>query len=515
MKANRAQNKADGKTQEQKQKDYAVWASLTYLVVGAFLLKYYRYQINPDGISYISIAKKYLAGNFGEAVNGYWSPLFCWLLAPLLSLDIEPLLAAKILNLLIGAPIIFIIAGIARGFSVSVGARRIMVFTAIPVILLFSVVVITPDLLAALLMLIYFLFIFKTDYSSAKRNGVFCGFWGGVAYLAKSYSLPFFICHFTLMNFLHYFRCRSKEARSKLIVNSLIGFAAFGVISGAWITALSLKYHRFVYSTAGGDHVTAFIRPKNKSLEPMFYQGFLAPPNAAAISAWEDPSYLEYPQWSPFESSDAFSYYITHVRKNIRKIYDMFKQFSFLSVPIVIAGGLFFLQRPGKILAQYQIVYPLVSLFLFAGGYSLVIVEERYIWATFFLLMILSVCIIDRLLQNDFFTASRKAVVYFFFVISFAYRPVVFELPSAVNTGKSYYQLSQNLKTHIRPGSRIASNSDWMASLYLAYYLDVPYYGIPKSNTEKQTLDKELQKYHINYYLIWENYRLVNIATIQ
>jgi len=62
----------------------------SYLILGAILLNFYQYQINPDGISYISIAQKYLRGDYGNAVNGYWSPLFSWLLMPFLLLGCLP-----------------------------------------------------------------------------------------------------------------------------------------------------------------------------------------------------------------------------------------------------------------------------------------------------------------------------------------------------------------------------------------------------------------------------------------
>jgi hypothetical protein len=38
-----------------------------YLLIGLLLFPLYRYQINPDGISYISIAQKYLSGVFMAA----------------------------------------------------------------------------------------------------------------------------------------------------------------------------------------------------------------------------------------------------------------------------------------------------------------------------------------------------------------------------------------------------------------------------------------------------------------
>ena len=52
-----------------------------FLVLGFYLLNFYRYDlINKDVISMISVARLYAAGNFTSAVNGYWGPLFSWLL---------------------------------------------------------------------------------------------------------------------------------------------------------------------------------------------------------------------------------------------------------------------------------------------------------------------------------------------------------------------------------------------------------------------------------------------------
>jgi 4-amino-4-deoxy-L-arabinose transferase-like glycosyltransferase len=515
MKINPAKKDINNKAPEQNQRDYAILAFVICLITGIFLLKYYRYQINPDGISYITIAKKYLAGNFGQAINGYWNPLYCWLLTPLLFIGVEPLLATKILNLLVGAPIILVISRIARSFSISAGTRIAMLLTLIPIILLFSMMVITPDLLTVLILLIYFLNVFRADYPNSRRNGLLCGIWGGIAYLAKSYCFPFIICHFSLMNVLHYLRSPDRESRKKIITNFFCGAAVFGIISGLWITALSLKYHRITYATVGGDYIMSFIRPGNRNLHPMSYDGFFAPVNQTAVNVWEDPSFFSFPKWSPFESSDAFKYYIGHVRRNIRKCYTTFKEFSYLSIPIFIAGILFLLQKPNKTLTQHQIVFSLVSILSFVWGYCMVFVEKRHIWVTFFLLIILGGYILDRLLENNFFTRTRKIALYIVFIISFAYRPVVFDLPAAKNVDKPYYLLSQEMKKYIRPGDRMASNDEWNISSYIAYHLNVPYYGIPKSGIDKETLNKELHKFNINRYLIWENGNLVNIETVQ
>lgn len=43
-----------------------------------------RYEISPDGISYLDIADAYLRGDWAIAFNAQWSPLYCWLLIPVL-----------------------------------------------------------------------------------------------------------------------------------------------------------------------------------------------------------------------------------------------------------------------------------------------------------------------------------------------------------------------------------------------------------------------------------------------
>jgi|GraSoi_2013_40cm_1033754.scaffolds.fasta_scaffold06898_2 hypothetical protein len=40
-----------------------------------------RFYIEPDGVNYLDIAYAYLRHDFHNAVNGYWSPLYSWLMA--------------------------------------------------------------------------------------------------------------------------------------------------------------------------------------------------------------------------------------------------------------------------------------------------------------------------------------------------------------------------------------------------------------------------------------------------
>src|SRR2546421_6006628 len=74
-----------------------------YVLTAVWVLPHVRWQINPDGVSYILAARRILSGDFVGAVSAHWSPLFSWLLVPLLAARIEALLACKLLTTSIGA----------------------------------------------------------------------------------------------------------------------------------------------------------------------------------------------------------------------------------------------------------------------------------------------------------------------------------------------------------------------------------------------------------------------------
>ena len=57
---------------------------LFYLSLSFILLGHYLHVFNDDSISYLTIANEYEDGNFSAAINGYWSPLFSWLMVPFL-----------------------------------------------------------------------------------------------------------------------------------------------------------------------------------------------------------------------------------------------------------------------------------------------------------------------------------------------------------------------------------------------------------------------------------------------
>ncbi|MGH9882789.1 MAG: hypothetical protein ACRD6N_15235, partial [Pyrinomonadaceae bacterium] len=55
-------------------------AWLLVVILGLIQAWATRHFINPDGVSYLDVADKYIQHDWTWAVNAYWSPLYSWLL---------------------------------------------------------------------------------------------------------------------------------------------------------------------------------------------------------------------------------------------------------------------------------------------------------------------------------------------------------------------------------------------------------------------------------------------------
>ncbi len=507
------------KTRENNRFGDWLWVTLLiYLVAGAILLKFYRYQINPDGISYISIAQKYLAGNFGDAVNGYWSPLLSFLMIPFLALRIEPLLAAKILNFGIGAVCIWAFAALARDLVLSVWIRRTILLAMIPIILSFATYFITPDLLIATLLLLYFRAIFRLDYTENFRHGAFCGLWAGFAYLAKSYAFPFFIVHFFLMNLIHFARSTNNMIRKKAVANFIIGLAMFVLLSGSWILIISSKYDRLTISTSKSYNVSLH-RPQSKG-HPMLHLGFFEPVNETSLSCWEDPSYFDMPKWSPFDSLGSFRHYLKVVRQHVRRAKKAFAGFTWFWPVICLIVFILVLDKPRELFAGPQMLLIFLTAVIYSSGYLLINVIPRYLYVVCFLFLLAGGIIIEKFSTSSLGAKSRTALLCIALFASFVYTPLRFTLPDRLYINRSSYDTAKVLSRYIKPGDRISSDSKWGETLYLAYHLQAKFLGTARDGMDEETLLYELKKYDIQHHFVWDmndwtdthlgNYRLVD-----
>jgi hypothetical protein len=472
-----------------------------YIVAGGLLLPYYRYQINPDGISYISIAQQYLRGDFTDAINGYWGPMLSWLLVPLLFLGVEPLVAVKILTLAIGLIALIGVWLLSFKFDMPDSIRKLMPAILTPLIITFALMTITPDILIVCLLVYYFLFIFDQAYSSKLKQGLLCGLFGSLAYLSKSAAFPFFILHFLTFNLIHYIRSKSWDLRKGVIRNFTFGMAIFGVISGLWISAITVKYGELTFSTSGGFN-RALNAPEPRGY-PMDEWGFIEPPNETAISAWDDPSYFKLKGWSPFDSWASFKYQVVLILRNFKTWAIICPGLFPLFLPTILIGIFFFLPFDKRALDS-SIFYAVMTIALYCGMYSLVVIISRYLWIVYLLTMLIGGQILGKIFVNKYFNNQRKGIALIILFLLLTAMPFKY-LYQHINDTERIYKLSKVLKSEGIFQARIASNEAWDRSLYVAFHLKSRYYGRAKPDVTDEELKSDLEKFNIEYYFEWDS----------
>lgn len=491
-------------------KDLIVALTL-YLIIGILALRYYQHIINPDAICYIGIAEKYAVGDIENAVNAYWGPLLSWVLVPFLLTEHTPLAALtsiKILSLIIGA---FNITGLwflSKKFRMGRTIRLFFILSTIPLTLYFVYIKITPDLLLATCLIFYLNSIFNQEYPEKYKFGVISGFTGALAYLSKLYALPFFLIHFILFNAIYYFK-RYKPDKKMVKNNLFIGLAVFLVISGFWALSLNEKYGELTFGTSS-EYNQALIGPKVQLQDPMNNNGLNKPPNDSATSAWEDPSYIKMPGWSPFESWESFNYRLNIIWNNILQTLTFLYEFSIITFFILILAVII-LFKSSNSEHKFKIASLLVTMIIFTIGYWIIRVEPRLLILIYFLIPLLAgylLCIIkEKFKINDKIITAIAAMVFVLLVIS----PII-TLYETTNTDNEAYEFSKVLQENYQVHGNIASNTNRRLTLFMAYYLGAQYYGNVKFNAN---IGDYLQKNNIDYYLVYESTEDVKIEHYQ
>ena len=482
---------------------------LLYSILGIYLLKYYQFDLQGgDIISVISIAKLYAEGDFNNAINGYWGPLFSWLLVPFLLLNSSQnyaLYSTKILSLIIGFFTLIGIRLLSYRFEMDEIVRLAILFLMIFILLDIALVPIffPMDLLLLCFLIYYLYFIFDPKYSEKLYIGFLCGIFGALAYLTKSYALPFFIAHFVLFNIFHYFKEFSSEKRRRILKNFFLGFVVFFIICGFWSAAISDKYGEITTGTSGKYNYN-LVGP-NFSGIPL-WNGFTKPTNDKAISAWEDPSYEKLKDWSPLDSWSNFNYQLDIIWENIFRTIGIIQSFSYLAIIILISYIIICLQPIRKIILDNNILYPLATILLYIWGYILIWTEFRYLILVWVMLILMGGYLIDIIFRNiSSITNVGKFVLVLFFISSFIILPLS-SITKEIDHGKEIYLLSNDLISHYDIHGNLASNGEYHKSMKISYFLNSQYYGtsLNKSqNISDVELENNLKTYKIDYYFVW------------
>ncbi|UCD34174.1 MAG: hypothetical protein JSU90_07680 [Nitrospiraceae bacterium] len=485
-------------------------------VVGAF---HYE-RLTGDAALYMSIAEKYLQGDLGNAINGYWGPLLSWLLVPLLLHGASHVFAINALNLAFGILTIFGVLRLSGRLGMSEGMRMVILIPLAPVLLFISLA--QPMDFLLLCILVYYLdTVFRDDYHRKVSHAVRAGILGALAYFSKPFGFPFFISHFLLMTLCHYLRVPSRENRKDIMRNALTGFLVFFLLSGVWIALISSKYGRLTFSNMGRG-VFAALGPESShdTLEkgdPIFFKGFFAPPNESAIVIYEDPSYARDKTWNPLASKRLFGHFMSNFIENVIESFRIYESFSRLSTAIVISCILLILvQTRKRAVQQGELLYPLLTVALYTAGYLPFHLETRYLWIVNILLLLLGGTVLTILFRHEFFKERTvKHVLTVLFVLSFVVTPAksVIEM-SGDNLNRDMHELGTMLSRQYGIKGNFASNrqhmrttvhDSWHKTFRLAYWMDSRYFGEEGEHMSAGELERDLNAFGIDYYFYWED----------
>jgi hypothetical protein len=458
--------------------------SSVIVLTGFLILPFYKYQINPDGVSYIGVARNYAHGNFRDAINGYWGPLLSWLIVPAIWLKINPIVAIKILQVILVGIVILSSYKVIRKHASEV-------FSVVGAFVIGTIGLtwalawpLTSDLLVLVASLSLLLLFESRIYS--VRYQVLIGALGACLYFAKSVGFFLFI-GFWIIWIISDFLFYSRKNLLKIARSRIISLVVFFILILPIVGLISMKYGKPTIGTAG-NYNFALVGPHSVG-HPMMTR-LIPPPNAQAVSIWEDISNVPVTAWSPFDSFYNLKFFIHLVKNNFTTFTQILTQFGWA----VFALGLFYLVLPArKEEARFKFVMGGMAL-LTTLAYLPVFIEGRYIMFALIASVIGFILLISKYV-NRFEYRSLPVLSLGFFLALLLIGANINGLRKAVNINKDVYQQSISLASYIPAGSRVAG--DDFGSIYVCYYLNAKCYGAfnPGSKDTKQQIENSKIQY--------------------
>lgn len=497
----------------------AVALSSAYLVSGALLIN--PYLTNADAVSYISIAQKYARGDFANALNGYWSPLLSWLLVPPILAGADPIVAAKVLNLLAGLGLAFGIFLLGRRFDLPDGLRFFVAGLSLPIILFrYALGHIAPDLILAVVLVYYLFIVFDPSFFQQKRAWLWSGLLGAAAFFAKSYAFFFFLAHFSALSLFHLATAQSGASRRGILRKAGGAIFIFLILSGMQITALSLKYGHFTISTAG--RIAFSLHAPESGGHFTTARHLVSPPNPTAVSAWEDPS-LRPPaaSWKTLRTEARIRHFLSEIGENFADAVSILRNFSlWIFIVLPAAAVLSFWPRRHR-----PAGLALATLGMYDAGYFIVGVNPRYLYLNEVLILLLGGYAFGLLLRvMGLRSPVLKAGLALAFALPFILTPYTLSAKFRLEhenlfagrnagPGPAIYRSSLRVITALAayepagPSGRktaLASDAYYQNSLILAYYGGHAYYGLLPSRETPEVAEQEIKEKHIDYVILWE-----------
>lgn len=235
-----------------------------------------RFDVMSDGLSYIEMGEAYLRGDWANALNGHWSPLYSWIVGAALRVFKPSAFwessAVHAVNFLIYVAALasfeFLLSGLIRfrqgdsfrdretgwamlpSWAVRVVGYSLFLWSCLDLI---GLAIVTPDLLVAVwVFLAAGLLLRMAGSDQTWRTAAQTGSVLGLGYLSKTVMFPIGLM-FLAAAFL------GSTDRRRALPRLVLALAVFLLVSSPYVVALSRHVGQFTIGTSGGYNYARFV----------------------------------------------------------------------------------------------------------------------------------------------------------------------------------------------------------------------------------------------------------------
>jgi hypothetical protein len=296
----------------------------------------------------------------------------------------------------------------------------------------------------------------------------------------------------------------TRVEKQAVLRNALCGLIAFTLLSGSWVLVLSRKYHALTITTAASANfdLVRLGYPHRRML--------IAPPNPTALNYWEDPVLaLQMAGGRPLRFMAPLALQNQSLpwtgrpdrlwRKGLATI-RIIGSFSWGALVVLLVGTGLSVVTKGR---DRVVAYAVLTFWIYAGGYALIVVEPRYLWVACFMLMTIGFHWWARLNTRSASLEQRTGldVLLLVFVASFWVAPAMGLLKPA---GTEYITRISGAVGRYDIRGNIASDTNWSDMMFMGFYRNYRYFGTTGHGEGARDVRKELTDNDIDYYFVWD-----------
>lgn len=484
------------KVKELKSKNSVIIYILLY--IGFYLLLYplYKYSIDADATGYLSVAEKVAAGNYYSSLNGIWSPLGSWLVVPFLKMGINGILAAKIINAILG------IIALAQFFNIiyTITQKKWLLHSTVLLanilLLYFSYYRLFGDMLVLVFLISYLNITLRNHHVISYKQIILSATILSLGFYAKAYVFYFalFFIPITLL-LVEKFNGRTP-IKSATLQKILIAILIMLFLCMPWVLTLSGKYGTYILGQKNVTGTLMQIYAPNRHL--------IIPPLETNYASFDDISNLYPKEITPMESWDLFMIQSKLIVVNIIQLLKTYSEFSvfFITILFIMLAVIFQKNNPHN-LKIYRLKILSAFLILYTVGYLPFSVQGRFLWINILVIIIAIPIIIELAIFKNIFSVATIKPIHYIIILSFAIFPII-ELKELSYQVEQLHIYANALKGANIRGKTIATNDNYANLIIVNYLSGNKFYGPnPYATYKQEELLQAINKYDINYYLFY------------